>query len=176
MINIQGNLSEALEQVSKFQRHIIYVISLTASLGSLSVSMIFGWDTFTLSVAQRILMYPIVVISGLSMLLDKEKMVKWVLYLSVPGIMVSLYHHLTIRLNTLVGCGFALPCNTGTRIVFQGFTLRPMYLPFLAFTAFTLITLIASISYKEEIREKLIVLRKKLYLWVKGFQRNIKSI
>jgi disulfide bond formation protein DsbB len=151
MISARKEFSEFLENISFFDRQIVYIISLAASLGSLSASMIFGWDIFPLSLAQRILMYPIVVISGLSILIDREDFMKWILLLSTPGILVSLYHYLTVRMNTLVGCGFALPCNTESRILIQGFTLRPMYLPLMAFIAFSLITLIILLDHSYNI-------------------------
>lgn len=143
MRELRKSLENAIITVLSFDRQIIYLVSLIATLGSLTVSILYGWDTFTLSVAQRILMYPIVLISGLSILLDREDFIKYVLILSSLGMIVSAYHHLTVRLNTLVGCGFALPCNTGSRIIVQGMNLRPMYLPLMAFFAFTAITLVS---------------------------------
>ena len=151
MISARKKFSEILENISYFDRQIVYIISLAASLGSLSASMIFGWDIFPLSLAQRILMYPIVIISGLSILIDREDFMKWILLLSTPGILVSLYHYLTVRMNTLVGCGLALPCNTESRILIQGFALRPMYLPLMAFIAFSLITAVILIDDKPDI-------------------------
>jgi len=143
MREVRKGLENLFSTVLSFDRQIIYLVSLIATLGSLTVSTLYGWDTFTLSVAQRILMYPIVLISGLSILLDREDFVKYILMLSSLGMMVSAYHHFTVRLNTLVGCGFALPCNTGSRIVVHGMNLRPMYLPLMAFLAFTVITLVS---------------------------------
>jgi len=147
MKNFGEGLKSVVSKILYFDRQIIYSTSLFATLGSLTVSTLYGWDIFILSVAQRILMYPIVLISGLSILLDREYLMKIVLMLSSLGMMVSLYHHLTVRLNTLVGCGFALPCNTGSRIIIHGFALRPMYLPLMALTAFFLITLFSLQSF-----------------------------
>lgn len=161
-MNMSGRLQTILDQVVFFDRQLVYIISLIASLGSLSASMIYGWDTFTLSVAQRILMYPIVLISGLSILFNKEELVKYILALSIPGMAVSLYHHLNVRLDTLVGCGFALPCNTASRIVIHGYTLRPMYLPLLAFIAFSLITIIILLNHKPEVNN----LKEKINSWI----------
>lgn len=149
MRELTKSLENAFITVLSFDRQIIYLISLIATLGSLTVSTLYGWDTFTLSVAQRILMYPIVIISGLSILLDREDFIKYVLILSSLGMIVSAYHHLTVRLNTLIGCGFALPCNTGSRIVVHGMSLRPMYLPLMAFLAFTIITLVSLLKISE---------------------------
>jgi disulfide bond formation protein DsbB len=162
VIRISQELSKVSEKVSFYDRQIVYLISLTASLGSLSASMIFGWDTFALSLAQRILMYPVVVISGLGILLDREDLMTWILVLSVPGMAVSLYHYLNVRLDTLIGCGFALPCSTASRIVFNGFTLRPMYLPLLAFFAFTLITAVLLLGHRPDINK----VKEKAYSWI----------
>lgn len=162
MIRIREVLGRISEKVSFYDRQIVYLISLTASLGSLSASMIFGWDTFALSLAQRILMYPVVVISGLGILLDREDLMTWILVLSVPGMAVSLYHYLNVRLDTLIGCGFALPCSTASRIVVNGFTLRPMYLPLLAFFAFTLITAVLLLGHRPDINN----VKEKAYSWI----------
>lgn len=162
MIRISQELRKISEKVSFYDRQLVYLISLTASLSSLSASMIFGWDTFPLSLAQRILMYPIVVISGLSILFDREDLLRAILMLSIPGIFVSLYHHLNVRLDTLVGCGFALPCSTASRIVINGFTLRPMYLPLMAFFAFTLITAVLVLGHRPDINN----VKEKAYSWI----------
>lgn len=162
MKDFREGLESTVNRISFFDRQITYLISLFAMLSSLTVSTIYGWDTFTLSVAQRILMYPIVIISGLSILLDRKDLMKIVLILSSLGMTVSLYHHLTVRLNTLVGCGFALPCNTESRILIHGFALRPMYLPLMAFIAFSLITLVAMSNYRPEINN----LKHKITSWI----------
>ena len=165
---MQEKLGDFINRISFYDRQLVYLVSLTASLGSLSASMIFGWDTFPLSLAQRVLMYPIVVISGLSILLDREDMMNWILVLSVPGVAVSLYHHLNVRLDTLVGCGFALPCSTASRIIIGGYTLRPMYLPLMAFVGFTMISIIILLNHRPDINN----IKEKFIPWVRNWKKS----
>jgi|AntRauMinimDraft_3_1070383.scaffolds.fasta_scaffold00005_77 disulfide bond formation protein DsbB len=127
----------------ELSREISLFVGLIAVAGSLATSEIFGWQTFTLSTYQRVLMYPLVPIIGAGIALDREDLRKFVLPFSIIGMFVSLYHFVVVRFDPTQGCGFALPCSTAYRYTLAGFSIRPMYLPLLAFIAFVIITFLA---------------------------------
>jgi disulfide bond formation protein DsbB len=137
MTKLLESIDEILRELS---REVSLLIGLIAVAGSLAASEIFGWQTFTLSTAQRIFMYPLVLIIGAAILFKKEDLRKFVLPLSAIGGVLSLYHFLLVKFDPTQGCGFALPCSTAYRYTVAGFSVRPMYLPLMAFIAFSLIT------------------------------------
>jgi len=126
--------------------HLVYFISVLATLGSLSVSEIFGWTTFTLSTLQRMLMYPIVLISGFNIVLKNDFLRIFPLLFAIPGIFVSSAHFYILSNNNWIGCGWALPCITSSRIVLFDYVIIPVHLPFLALSAFAAIAAIILID------------------------------
>ena len=132
--------------LSSKETHLIYLISLLATLGSLSVSEIFGWTTFTLSTLQRIFMYPIVLVSGFNIVLKSNLLRVFPLFFVIPGIAISSIHLYILNSSTWIGCGWSLPCVTSSRIVLFDYVLIPIHLPFMALIAFAAIGVIILID------------------------------
>lgn len=168
---VKDGLSSTKVHLENFDLQVLYLISLVSVLGSLSVSEIFGWSTFTLSIAQRVLMYPLVLIFGISIIFNNKKLVSSALVLSVPGIFVSAIHFTIIKTSTLIGCGFAFPCTTVSRIQIFGLVLRPVYLPMLSFLSFVFITSIILHSSKN--REYIIRRVKDIVNYEREFFENL---
>ena len=129
-------LSEFLEDYGGW---LAFVIALVATLGSLYYSEIAGFIPCRLCWYQRILMYPLVVVTLVGALKRDEYLPVYVLPLSIIGIFVSGYHVLMERgiippSNT---CAADVPCNI-SYVNYLGF----ITIAVMAFTAFTLITLI----------------------------------
>lgn len=139
------------------EMQIVYLISLLAMLGSLSVSEVYGWTPFTLSTLQRVFMYPIVLTSGLGIVLKSRSLYTASVFLAVPGMVASGTHFYTLRTSTMIGCGYALPCTTESRIVLFGRGLWPSYLPLMALIVFAAVTVVVLSS-----RENLELLIKNL--------------
>ena len=72
---------------------IIWVVSLTATLGSLYFSEIRGYEPCTLCWYQRILMYPIVLISTIAYIQKNAKIALTTAVFSTIGAATSLYHY-----------------------------------------------------------------------------------
>ena len=136
------------------EKQLVYLISLLATLGSLSVSEIFGWTPFTLSILQRIFMYPIILISGIAITLKNSRLYVSSLFLAILGLLASSIHLFILLTTTWDGCGFALPCTTINRIVIFDIVLNPIYLPLMALIAFSAI--IITISTNKKNREQII--------------------
>ena len=118
---------------------IIWIVSLVATLGSLYYSEVRGFEPCTLCWYQRILMYPIVLISGVALFQKNARIALTVAVFSIIGGSISLYHYGLQKINFLgesaPACG-NVPC-TGQYVNYLGF----ITIPFLALTAFTIITI-----------------------------------
>jgi len=116
-----------------------WIVSIIATLGSLSFSVINHWTPCSLCWYQRIFMYPIVFILGIVFYKNKIKDVIYVLPLSLIGMCISIYHILIQKVpalkETATQCG-PVPC-TGDYLNWFGFITIPM----LAFVAFLLINI-----------------------------------
>lgn len=121
---------------------IIWTVSLLATLGSLYFSEVRGYEPCTLCWYQRILMYPIVLISGIAIFQKNVNIALTTAVFSVIGGSISLYHYglqkISILSDNAPACG-NVSC-TGQYINYLGF----ITIPFLALTAF-LIILITSL-------------------------------
>ncbi|MCG3209677.1 MAG: disulfide formation protein [Anaerolineae bacterium] len=125
----------------QYGAYLAFGVALIATLGSLYYSDVMGFIPCKLCWYQRILMYPLVIISLVGIFLRDEYLPNYVLPLSISGILLSSYHYM-IQMGILpepVSCADIVPC--GSRYVnYLGF----ITIPFMALTAFILITIIMS--------------------------------
>ena len=116
---------------------IIWVVSLTATLGSLYFSDIRGYEPCKLCWYQRILMYPIVIMTTVAYIQKNTRIAIYTAVFACIGGCMSLYHYGIQKFSFLTdsapACG-RVPC-TGAYINWAGF----ITIPFLALTAFILI-------------------------------------
>jgi len=131
-----NNLTPTFRQ---YGGYMAFGVALVATLGSLYYSEVMHFTPCTLCWYQRILMYPLVIVTLVGIFLQDEYLPTYVLPFSVIGILVSGYHYL-IQIGILpqpTSCTGGVPC--GSRYVdIAGF----ITIPFMALTAFTLITVI----------------------------------
>ncbi|WP_088044000.1 disulfide oxidoreductase [Bacillus sp. EAC] len=117
----------------------VWIVSIIATLSSLSFSIFNHWIPCSLCWYQRIFMYPIVFIVGIAFYKNKINDIIYVLPLSLIGMCISIYHILIQKVpalkETATQCG-PVPC-TGDYLNLFGFITIPM----LAFVAFLLITI-----------------------------------
>ena len=115
----------------------ICTVSLIATLGSLYFSEVRGYVPCTLCWYQRILMYPIVLISGVALFQKNARIALTTAVFAIVGGSISLYHYgiqkLSFLSETAPSCG-DVSC-TGQYINYLGF----ITIPFLALVAFLLI-------------------------------------
>jgi disulfide bond formation protein DsbB len=116
-----------------------WLTAIIAMLGSLFFSEIMKFTPCTLCWYQRILMYPLVIIIGIAVFNQDLKVYKYVLPLSVIGMIVSIYHYSIQKIPFMKEaqmCTSGVPCS-GHYINWLGF----ITIPLLAFIAFTIITI-----------------------------------
>ncbi|WP_175640636.1 disulfide oxidoreductase [Metabacillus schmidteae] len=116
-----------------------WIVSLVATLGSLSFSEVFHFVPCTLCWYQRILMYPLTIILGVAFYYGDRTVYKYGIPLAVIGMVISLYHYSLQKLpfmQKLEICTSGIPCS-GEYINLLGF----ITIPLLAFISFTLIAI-----------------------------------
>ncbi|WP_214739495.1 MULTISPECIES: disulfide oxidoreductase [unclassified Exiguobacterium] len=123
----------------KYGLYLAWLVSLTATLGSLYFSEIREFVPCELCWIQRIFMYPLTILLGIAVFTDDRSVRKYVLPLTIIGGLVSLYHYLVQKVPgfaEIQPCTQGVPCS-GQYINWLGF----ITIPFLALTAFALLTL-----------------------------------
>ena len=129
----------------------MWVVSLTATMGSLFFSEIRGYEPCELCWIQRIFMYPLVLILGIAYVQKNVRIAVTTATFSIIGSAISLYHYgiqkISFMSENAPACG-RVAC-TGEYINIFGF----ITIPFLALTAFILIAITSFLLlkvYKEE--------------------------
>ncbi|PJN88426.1 disulfide oxidoreductase [Bacillus sp. mrc49] len=116
-----------------------WILSIMATAGSLYFSEILHYVPCTFCWYQRILMYPLVLLLGRAFYEQDLKIHRYILPLSILGMLVSGYHYCLQKIPALQQfemCQSGVPCSVDY-INWLGF----ITIPFLAFIAFTLITI-----------------------------------
>jgi disulfide bond formation protein DsbB len=126
--------------------YIVLGVALIATIGSLTFSEVFGWIPCMLCWYQRILMYPLVIITGMSIVRkDIAGIPLLVLPFSVPGALLALYHYLLIKTDWFP----PPPCNTGVPCTVDYIDLYGFInIPFMSLTAFVLISATCWVIYQ----------------------------
>lgn len=128
-----------------------WIAALIATLGSLYFSEVMHFIPCTLCWYQRIFMYPLAIMLGIAVYRNDLDIYKYVLPLSVIGMLVSGYHTLLQKLPFLQRfemCTSGVPCSKDY-INWLGFITIPI-LAFIAFTIITISMVIVARSQKEE--------------------------
>lgn len=115
-----------------------WLAAIFATLGSLYFSEVLHFIPCTLCWFQRIFMYPLVIILGVAFYRNDGEVYRYVLPLSMIGIVISGYHIALEKIPYLQEfemCTTGVPCSKDYLNLF-GFITIPM----MAFTAFTIIT------------------------------------
>lgn len=129
---------------------LIVVMSIIATLGSLYFSEIRLFLPCEMCWYQRILMYPIVLISIVGYVIKDKTVGMYTLSFSIIGVLISGYHYLLQKVSLLgdkTSCSGDVPC-TLEYVNYLGF----ITIPFLSLTAFVII-MVLSILYIKGGRE-----------------------
>lgn len=141
-------MSKKIENLLLF----MWVVALSATMGSLYFSEIRGYEPCELCWIQRIFMYPLVLIIGIAYLQRNARIAMTTAVLAIIGGAISLYHYGIQKVDFLSdsapACG-RVSC-TGEYMNLFGF----MTIPFLALTAFALIAVSSLLVLKALKEEK----------------------
>lgn len=124
---------------------LVFIISFTASLGSLIFSEVYNLDPCKLCWYQRTFMYPLAILSAIAVIFKVKLRKIYILALTVPGMLIGLYQYIsqmTLGKSDTNVCGGSISCT------FIDFRLAGFItIPFLSFVAFLLIILIVLASH-----------------------------
>lgn len=126
---------------------ISWLTALTATMGSLYFSEVLHFIPCTLCWFQRIFMYPLAIILGIAFYRNDREIYRYILPLSIIGMIISGYHTLLQKLPYLQQfemCTSGVPCSRDY-LNWLGFITIPM----MAFTAFTIITICLILSARK---------------------------
>ncbi len=141
-------MSKKIESLLLF----MWVVALSATMGSLYFSEIRGYEPCELCWIQRIFMYPLVLIIGIAYLQHNARIALTTAILAIIGGAISLYHYGIQKVDFLSdsapACG-RVSC-TGEYMNLFGF----ITIPFLALTAFVLIAVSSLLVLKVLKEEK----------------------
>lgn len=129
---------------SSIFRLFAWIVACIATISSLMFSELLGYVPCELCWYQRILMYPLVIISGIGFYKADKTMPFYTLPLSVSGTVLAFVHYLhqkTDLFGKVIQCQQGVPCSS-QYINWFGF----ITIPFLAFVAFLLITVFTILS------------------------------
>lgn len=119
---------------------IVFIISLTATLGSLYFSEIAGFEPCKLCWFQRIFMYPLPIIIGISIWNKYKNTFNYILPLSFIGLMIAAYHYYyQLTGSSSMSCsvvGYSVSCSEEFFTYFGYITI-----PWMSFSAFSYIFL-----------------------------------
>lgn len=124
-----------------------WITAIIAMAGSLFFSERMGFVPCVLCWYQRILMYPLVIFLGMAFYLNDRWIYKYILPLSLIGMLVSGYHYALQKVPSMQEfsvCQSGIPCS-GQYINLLGF----ITIPFLALIAFTIITMMMLILMRK---------------------------
>jgi disulfide bond formation protein DsbB len=131
--------------LSKAASYTALLVAWVATCGSLFMSEALGWVPCLLCWYQRILMYPLALITAVGLLRRDNRAHAYVLALSVPGMAMSFYHYLyqkTDLFRGMVPCTVGVPCSSDYLNWLGGV----VTIPFLALVAFALISVSVLVS------------------------------
>lgn len=120
--------------LTSFYREISLIFVAAATSGSLYFSQVLGWEPCLMCWYQRILMYPLVLVLGVAVLLEKTDVEDYVLPITLIGSGLSFYHYLVQRIEAFQSSGCSvtqISCETQYTYYFDYITV-----PMMAFTVF----------------------------------------
>lgn len=137
-----------LKFLYSFRLQLTWFVSVVATSGSLYFSEIKHFIPCTLCWYQRILMYPLVILLGIALVRNDQKIHVYVLPLSILGFFIGTYHYLKQKVSffqsiDVLECSVGVPCSV-MYINWFGF----ITIPFLSLVAFFLISVVLLIKKK----------------------------
>jgi len=142
---LDTKLIKIKDLLTQYYREISFALVTVATSGSLYFSQILNWEPCLLCWYQRILMYPLAVLFGVAVLLEKDDVSDYALPLIGIGSGISFYHYMMQMLDSIQST-----CTTGGTSCDAIFTqgLDYITIPMMAFTVF-LTVLVLNWKFKE---------------------------
>ena len=114
---------------------LILIVSAVATIGSLSLSEVLGFNPCKLCWYQRIFMYPISIISFIGLIKNDNEIKKYILPLSIVGFAIAGYHILVQLFPKILECSDEVARCSAVEFAQYGY----ITIPVMSLTAFALI-------------------------------------
>lgn len=113
-----------LDLLTRYYRELAFILASVSVLGSLYISKVLGSAPCELCWYQRVLIFPIPLILGVSLFLRKNDVADYVLTLAALGIPISAYHYFVQMTQASTGCSTTVSC-TSVQVQEFGFVTIP---------------------------------------------------
>lgn len=129
---LEPELSNRIENLlAKRYRETAFLVATVATSGSLYMSNVLGWEPCRLCWFQRIAVYPMILLLGVALVLEKQDVADYVIPLAMVGIPISAYHYMVQRIEQFhsAGCSvLSVSCSTEYTFYFGYITIPMMAL------------------------------------------------
>lgn len=145
---LTGKLEALNSFLDRYYREAGFLFTLIATSGSLYLSNVLGWEPCRLCWFQRIFMYPMVLVFGISLLLDRKRVADYTLPISLTGLTLAVYHYLIQFVPQLQskGCSITqVSCEAKYTFYFGHITI-----PVMAASAFAVIAILSYRNFWKE--------------------------
>lgn len=149
-------IQKVISLIHKYYLQITYVVSLCCMLLSLYYSEIEHLTPCTLCWYQRILMYPLVLISFIAIYTKDTKAYKYIAAMATIGLVIAGYHYAYQKFGFSVGaigCSVENPCNA-IQVEYLGF----ITIPLMSFLSFLVILIVNGIAWRKSRTQMPIIL------------------
>lgn len=128
-------------------QELVFFLSFMATSGSLFFSEVIAIPVCNLCWYQRILMYPLVILTGVAMFTSEKFSPKYILSMTIPGALIAGYHYYLQIFNPetqLGSCGISIPCSQ-RQVELLGF----ITIPLMSLFAFALISIVVLLRVRK---------------------------
>jgi len=139
-------ISEAFDFFTARFEELVFLLTSVSVLGSLYMSEVLEIPACEFCWYQRILIFPLPVILGVSLFMDRDDVADYVISLAVLGLPVSIYHYIVQMSQLSTGsCSTAVSCSS-VQVQEFGF----VTIPWMSLTLFLTVIALALLSYRPQ--------------------------
>lgn len=138
-----NNLLKVKKWVSDNNISLALVVATIATAGSLFFSEVAGFPPCKLCWYQRIFMYPLPILLGISLFTDDKTVRKYVLPLALIGFSIAVYHYALQMYPTILPCSDEVASCAAKQFAYFGYITIPM----MSASAFFLIIILQFVTF-----------------------------
>ncbi len=132
-----------IKLVSENHILLIFMITAGATVASLFLSEVLGLPPCKLCWYQRVFMYPQMIVSGIALFTNETNIKKYILPMSLIGLLIGIYHILVQLFPGVIQCGDEIASCSSKQFAGFGY----ITIPVMSVTAFVLLILICLSTY-----------------------------
>lgn len=138
-----SNLLKVKKWVLSNSISLALIVATVATAGSLFFSEVAGYPPCKLCWYQRIFMYPLPILLGISQFSDDQTVRKYVLPLALIGFSIAVYHYFLQMFPTILPCSDEVASCAAKQFAYFGY----ITIPLMSASAFLLIIILQTVTY-----------------------------